>query len=112
MLPLTISVIGACICSGATAGLHALGAARRSLRAELVGSTIFLVSGLVGAIAGGVAGTVWGAAVATWIGSLVWWWQLRAALREFGDVPGVVGPGRAVRVADQEQSFHGADRSA
>ena len=105
MLPLTISVIGACICSGATAGLHALGAARRSLRAELVGSTLFLVSGLVGALAGGVAGTVWGAAVATWIGSLVWWWQLRAALREFGDVPGVVGPGRAVRAADQEQSF-------
>ncbi len=85
MLPLTISVMGACICSGATSGLHALGAARRSLRAEFIGSALFLGSGLAGALAGGVVGTVWGVAAATWIGTLVWWWQLRAALREFGD---------------------------
>ena len=87
VLPLTISVTGACVCAGANSGLHALGAARRSLRAELLGSAAYLVGGVAGAFAGGVVGTVWGVAVATWIGALLWWWQLRAALREFGNVP-------------------------
>ena len=84
IIPLTISVIGACFSAGAMAGLHALGAARRSLRAELIGSSIFLVSGLVGALAGGVFGAMCGAAVATWIGAVPWWFQLRAGLQEFG----------------------------
>ncbi len=84
IIPLTISVIGACFSAGAMAGLHALGAARRSLRAELIGSSIFLVSGLIGALAGGVFGAMCGAAVATWIGAVPWWFQLRAGLEEFG----------------------------
>lgn len=85
MLPLTISVMGACICAGANAGLHALGAARRSLRAELIGSAAYLIGGLAGALTAGVIGTVVGVAFATWVGALVWWWQLRAALREPSD---------------------------
>jgi O-antigen/teichoic acid export membrane protein len=87
VLPLTISVIGACVCAGANSGLHALGVARRSLRAELLGSAAYLVGGVVGALAGGVVGTVWGVAFATWLGALVWWWQLHIALHEFGNVP-------------------------
>lgn len=87
VLPFTISVMGGCIIGGATAGLHALGAARRSLRAMIIASVIFLGCGLVGAYLGGAVGTVWGAAFATWAGALVWWWQLLAAMRESDRVP-------------------------
>ena len=82
VLPLTISIMGGCIDSGATSGLHALGAARRSLRAGLIASAIYLVCTVVGTFADGVEGTVWGLALGTWVGALVWWGQLRAALRE------------------------------
>ena len=87
VLPLTISVVGACFSMGASAGLHALGAAKRSLRAMILASAAYLACGLVGAVAGGAVGTVRGAAVATWIGALLWWWQLRVALRESRNEP-------------------------
>ncbi len=87
VLPFTISVMGGCVISGATAGLRALGAARRSLRAMIIASVIFLVCGLVGAHFGGALGTVRGAAVATWVGALLWWWQLRLAMRESDQIP-------------------------
>ncbi len=82
IFPLTISVVGACFIAGATAGLHALGAARRSLRAMVLSAATYLACGLVGAAAGGALGAVRGAAVATCVGALVWWWQLSTALRE------------------------------
>jgi len=87
VVPYTIWVMGGCFIAGATAGLHALGAARRSLRAMVVASVIFLGSGLLGAYVGGALGTIRGAAIATWIGALVWWWQLRVAMRESGKIP-------------------------
>ena len=87
VLPMTISVVGACASAGATSGLHALGAARRSLRAMLLASAAYLGCGLIGAVVGGAAGSVDGIAVATWIGALLWWWQLRGGLREFGRMP-------------------------
>jgi O-antigen/teichoic acid export membrane protein len=82
VLPLTISIMGGCIDSGATSGLHALGAARRSLRAGLIASAIYLVCTVVGTFAAGLPGTVWGLALGTLIGAVVWWGQFRAALRE------------------------------
>jgi O-antigen/teichoic acid export membrane protein len=87
VVPFTISVMGACVIAGATAGLHALGAARRSLRAMLLSSAVFLGCGLVGAYFGDATGTVRGAALATWIGALLWWWQFDVAMRESGKVP-------------------------
>jgi hypothetical protein len=87
VLPLTISVGGACVSAGATAGLHALGAARRSLRAMLCASGAFLGCGLLGAYLGGAAGSVRGVAVATWIGAAAWWWQFRAGMKESGQLP-------------------------
>jgi len=87
VLPLTISVLGACVTAGASGGLHALGASRRSMRAAVLASAVFLVCGLVGAVAAGAVGTMCGAAVAAWIGTLLWWRQLRAALREQRKVP-------------------------
>jgi O-antigen/teichoic acid export membrane protein len=86
--PSTIAIMGGCVQAGAGTGLHALAAARRSLRAMVLVSALFVACGLVGAAAGGASGTMWGAAVASWIGALLFWLQLRRALREPGDAPG------------------------
>ena len=86
VLPLTIAVLGACVTAGAGGGLHALGASRRSMRAAVLAAAVFLVCGLVGAVTAGAVGTMCGAAVAAWIGTLLWWQQLRAALREHDNV--------------------------
>lgn len=80
--PTTLLVLGGCASAGAGTGLHALGAARRSLRAMVLGSALAVVLGIAGAALGGAVGTMIGAAVASWIGALLFWWQLRAALRE------------------------------
>lgn len=82
VLPLTISIVGGCLASGAGTGLHALGAARRSLRAMIIASALSVAGALAGAMADGAVGTVRGLAVATWLGTLVFWRELRAALRE------------------------------
>jgi hypothetical protein len=79
---LDIAMMGACAIAGATAGLRALGAARRSLRAMLIASALYLLLGVLGAFVSGAMGSVEGTAVATWIGALVWWWQLRLGIRE------------------------------
>jgi O-antigen/teichoic acid export membrane protein len=82
VLPTTLYFMGMCASVGAGIWLHALAAARRSLRAAVVNSAALLVFSVLGAV---LAGTVWsirGAAVGTWIGALYCWWQLRAALRE------------------------------
>jgi len=85
--PATMLVLGGCASAGAGTGLHALGAARRSLRAMVLGSALFVVCGLAGAVAGGAVGTMIGAAVASWIGALLFWWQLRTALHEVDNLP-------------------------
>jgi parallel beta-helix repeat protein len=82
VLPLTLSIMGGCLGAGAGTGLHALAAARRSLRAMLIASALNAAGGLLGAVAGGPLGAVRGLAISTWLGTLVYWWQLRAALRD------------------------------
>jgi len=77
-----LAVMGGGMQAGAGAGLHALGAAKRSLRAMLLSSTAYLVFSLVGAVFWGVTGTAAGAAVAAWLGAWLWWRHLRAALGE------------------------------
>jgi O-antigen/teichoic acid export membrane protein len=87
VLPSTIAVMGGCVQAGAGTGLHALGSARRSLRAMAIASALFVVCGLVGAAVGGAAGTMYGAAVASWAGAVLFWLQLRHALRDSRDAP-------------------------
>lgn len=87
MLPVAIGVAGTCFSDGASAGLRALGASRRSLRAQIITSILYVVLGLVGAYFDGAVGTVEGTMVALWIGALLWWWQLRAAMQESDQVP-------------------------
>lgn len=83
LIPLVVlAVMGSGMQAGAGGGLHALGAARRSLRAMLISSALLLAFSLAGAIIGGIVGSAAGAAVAAWVGALLWWQQLSAALRE------------------------------
>jgi hypothetical protein len=56
--------------------------AQRSLRAQLWASAAYLVGGVSGGALGGAVGSAWGSACATFVGALVWWWYLRAGLRE------------------------------
>ena len=87
VLPQTLFVVGTGAGMGAGVGLHGLGAARRSLRAMIYTSVIYLAFALAGALAGGRLWTVIGIAAAAWVGTLIVWWELRAALREAGHVP-------------------------
>jgi nucleoside-diphosphate-sugar epimerase/O-antigen/teichoic acid export membrane protein len=87
VLPVTLSIAGTCFIVGASAGLRALGASRRSLRAQVITSALYLTFGLVGAYYGGAVGTVQGTAIAIWVAALLWWWQLRAAMVESDQVP-------------------------
>jgi O-antigen/teichoic acid export membrane protein len=86
VLPTMVAVIGQGVGAGAFAGLHALGASRRSLRVVVLSSAVFVACSMAGAVEWGTAGAIWGTAVAVWIGTLLLWWQLRAALPESGRV--------------------------
>jgi O-antigen/teichoic acid export membrane protein len=87
VLPTTLSLMGACATGGAGTGLHALGAAKRSLRAAMVLAVLYVLGSVGGALTGGAVGAVEGTAIATWLGMLVYWAQLSAALRESGRIP-------------------------
>ena len=81
-VPQTLFVLGNCFLTGAQAGLHALGAAKRSLRAMVIQSGFYLVLGILGAYLDGATGAVLGTAISSWIGAAVWWVQLRAAMHQ------------------------------
>jgi O-antigen/teichoic acid export membrane protein len=82
ILPVTLGVVGASLSTGAAAGLRALGAARRSLRAQLFASVLYVTAGIGGAAVNGALGSAWGVAAATLSGAVVWWYQLHSGLRE------------------------------
>ncbi|MEV5608912.1 hypothetical protein [Streptomyces sp. NPDC052225] len=87
IVPVTLGVAGAGLGTGAAAGLRALAAAPRSLRSQLVASTLYVIGGLGGAAAAGTVGSAWGVAGATLASSAVWWLHLRSALREHHQPP-------------------------
>ena len=86
VLPATLGIMAMCATTGAGVGLHALGAARRSLRAVLLTSVLVVACSLVGAMTGGTIGTLRYYAAASWLGTLVCWWQFQQALHESGTV--------------------------
>jgi len=87
VLPATILVIGSCLRTGASMGLHALGAARRSLRVMLIGTTAGVVLGIAGAAAGGPTGAMTGYAVGSWAALFISWRQFRVAMQEYDGKP-------------------------
>jgi O-antigen/teichoic acid export membrane protein len=82
VLPQTIYIVAAGIAAGAGTGLHALGAARRSLRVAIIGSVISAAFALGGAVAHGASGTIYGLAVGTWIWAIVSWAEFRKAWQD------------------------------
>lgn len=78
ILPATLTAAFAGLDSGASTGLRALGAARRSLRAQLVTSTAYITCALVGAALAGAYGASWGTALGCALGLAIWWPQLWA----------------------------------
>jgi O-antigen/teichoic acid export membrane protein len=87
VLPTALVIMSGCASTGALLGLHALGAARRSLRATVLTFVFVAVCALVGALIGGTLGTMRFAAAASWLGTLLSWWQLRQALHDSGTIP-------------------------
>lgn len=86
VLPTALSMAATCLGTGAAVGLHALGTAGRSLRANATGSALVLAFSFAGAVLAGVAGAVYFGAAASVIGTVILWWQFRAALHEFESV--------------------------
>jgi O-antigen/teichoic acid export membrane protein len=82
VIPMMLAGIGQAASAGAGAGLQALAAAKRALRAAIWSAILFLCCTLPGAYLDGAFGTMAGAAVAAWAGGAIMWFQLRAALRE------------------------------
>ena len=73
MALLPVVIFGMCLGGfsvSAAAGVRALGAARRSLRAQLIQSSAYLVGGIGGAYLGGARGTCIGVALATGFGAV------------------------------------------
>lgn len=88
VIPATIGIMGGCVSSGAGTALHALGVARRSLRAMILSSGTYVALGIAGALIAGTVGSMWGTALAGWIGAVVFWSETRVALREYGPLHG------------------------
>ena len=80
----TLAIMGGCVSGAAGSGLHALGAARRSLRAMLISSVVYVGCGVGGALALGLTGALLGGALSAWTGAALFWRELRAAMRETG----------------------------
>ena len=87
VLPTTIAVIGSCLRTGAGTGLHALAAARQSLRVMLIATTAAVVLGIAGAAAGGAVWAMTGFAAGPWVGVFITWRQLRIAMQEYNAKP-------------------------
>ena len=87
ILPATFSVFNASFIGGAGTGLRALGAARRSMRCQLIASALYVVGGLGGAVLGGAVGSGWGVATATFLSAFLWWSQLHLAVRAHTRTP-------------------------
>jgi O-antigen/teichoic acid export membrane protein len=68
--------------AGAGIGLHALGAARLSLRVALLGALLAVIGALIGAL-DGAAGTIYGMGIATCVSAIVAWLVFRKAFREY-----------------------------
>jgi O-antigen/teichoic acid export membrane protein len=79
---ITFTIAAVSFTTAANAGLRAMGVARRSLRAQLIASAMYLIGGSAGAILGGAVGTSWGVTAATSLSALVCWHQLRLALTD------------------------------
>jgi O-antigen/teichoic acid export membrane protein len=83
MVPTILTFMAMCAGAGSFVGMHAVGAARRSMRAVILTTVLVVVGALTGAATAGARGSLFYLAAASWLGVLLSWWQLRQALHEF-----------------------------
>jgi O-antigen/teichoic acid export membrane protein len=82
LLPVTLAYAGGAAIVGASTGLRALAAAKRSLRSRLVASSLQLSGGIAGAALGGGVAAAWGLAVAGALAVVVFWRSLLGGFAE------------------------------
>jgi O-antigen/teichoic acid export membrane protein len=87
VFPTTLAIMAMCATGGAAIGLHALGAARRSMRATLITSGVVVAGAVVGAVTAGTLGTLLFVAGGTWFGAVLSWLEFRQAMHDSGTVP-------------------------
>ncbi|MDP9264728.1 MAG: hypothetical protein M3O91_01220 [Chloroflexota bacterium] len=78
--PLALALAASAANIGATVGLRALAAARRSMNANLAVTVVTVSSESVGAALGGAQGAASGSAFAAMVGATIWWRHFLAAL--------------------------------
>jgi O-antigen/teichoic acid export membrane protein len=82
VIPLSCAWAAVGVITGATVGLRALAAARRSLRLRLPTAVVTLCGGAGGAAVAGAPGAAVGFALGMAVTCPFWWLEFRAALRE------------------------------
>ncbi|CAN5895943.1 hypothetical protein BH23ACT10_BH23ACT10_07130 [soil metagenome] len=82
LLPTTVMIALFGVWTSAWTGIRALGAARRGLRAQIIGALLYLGGALVGAVLDGVEGAAWGSAAGNLLAACVWWRELALAIGE------------------------------
>jgi O-antigen/teichoic acid export membrane protein len=87
VLQLGLGMVGSGIVAGASVGLRALAAARRSFRASLAETLVSVVCILAGAVTAGAVGAAWGIAGASVFGVAVWWWHFLRGIPEHTTAP-------------------------
>jgi O-antigen/teichoic acid export membrane protein len=70
------------LATGASIGLRALAAARRTLRAAVITSIVGFAGAVLGAAIAGIQGAAWGFLMTQAFGIGVWWWEFRAGMRD------------------------------
>lgn len=80
IFPLAVSMCGLGIVTGATVGLRALAAARRSLRARIVTAPLLIAGPVSGVVIAGAPGAAWGGAITSLASGFVWWFEFLAGL--------------------------------
>jgi len=91
LLPVTLTYAAGAATLGASAGLRALAAAKRSLRSRIVASCLQFSGGVTGAVLAGGVGAAWGQAIAGVMATYVFWRFLLGALEDqAGLTPGRV----------------------
>ena len=82
ILPLALAWAASGVLTGATVGLRALAAAKRSLHARLITGALSLAGTATGAYLADARGAALGLALGLWAGSFLWWRGLEAEVVE------------------------------
>jgi O-antigen/teichoic acid export membrane protein len=86
VVPTALTVIAGCAGSGAGTGLHAMGAAKLSMRLMLACSVIGLSAAVAGSLLGSILITLYLIAAVSCFGAVLYWWQFLRAMHESGTI--------------------------